>query len=104
MQNNSQVVALSVNDNIQEWVRGEFKRNLDSDKISYVIARDVRVDKNETVSFLLGKGEAQNGPFAAVKQTRTLSDKATLVLEVKVGKDNMNKNNNSVTFTYQRSL
>lgn len=104
VKNNAQVFAVSVNSDIQEWVRGEFRRNLENDKISYVIARDVKVDRNDTISFLLGRNEAQSGPFAAVKQTKLLSERSSLVLEVRVGKDNTNRNNNTVSFTYQRAL
>jgi hypothetical protein len=85
-QNDAQIVSASLTDNIQEYVRGELRRNTSNDRVSYVLARDVKYSSNETLSYQIGKDEV-HVPFAAIKHSKSIKDNTTLVLDVKVDKD-----------------
>ena len=85
-QNDAQIVSASITDNVQEYVRGELRKNTSNDRVSYVLARDVKYSANETLSFQVGKDEV-HVPFAAIKHSKSLKDTTTLVLDFKVDRD-----------------
>jgi hypothetical protein len=85
-QNDAQIVSATLTDNVQEYVRGELRRNTSNDKISYVLARDVKYSPNEILSLQVGKDEV-HVPFAAIKHSKSIKDNTTLVLDFKIDKD-----------------
>jgi hypothetical protein len=84
--NNGQVINMSLTDKGLDFIRSEFRRNGSTGATSYVLARDVALAKNETVSMQLGSGEDRK-EYVSVKHIKKIKDNITLVLDVRVDQD-----------------
>lgn len=85
-QRDNQVMTMSITDQSVEWIRTEYRRNTASETGSYVIARDVQMNKNEVLSLQYAKGE-DNAKYASVKHVKSINKNITLVLDVRVDQD-----------------
>lgn len=80
------VMTMSIADKAMEYIRSEYRMNSANGKNSYVLARDVRLDTNQTVSVQYGKGE-DDIKYASLKHVKNLKNNATLVLDVRLSEN-----------------
>lgn len=81
--NSADIFTMSLTDKSIEYLRAEFRMNKETNRDSYVLSRDIALDKNETLSLQLGKGEDQN-EYASLKHVKTLRNNAILALDVRL--------------------
>ncbi len=84
--NQNDVLSMVLTDNIQDFVRAEFRKNNDTSRTSYVFSKDIKFDGKETLSLQLGKGE-DDKRYASLKHMKSIKDNTTMVLEVRVDQD-----------------
>jgi hypothetical protein len=85
-ENEAEIVTMSLTDKSVEYLRSEYRKNTNTNKDSYVFARDVKLDTNEILSVQYGKNE-EDKRYASLKHSKTLKDNITLVLDVRVDQD-----------------
>lgn len=95
-ENNAKVITMSLTDKAYEYVRSEYRKNTSTNKDSYVIARDIHIEKDEVLSMQFGKSE-EDKKFASLRHAKSLKNNITLVLDVRVDQDK------KITLLYQVS-
>lgn len=86
LESNNNIATMSLTDKSMEFLRAEYRRNNNTNRDSYVLARDIQLDKNEVLSLQLGKGEDDKN-FVSLKHAKSIKDNMTLVLDVRVDND-----------------
>lgn len=81
-----QVLNMSLTDKGIDYIRSEFRRNGTTGATSYVLARDIALAKNETLSMQVGSGEDRK-EYVSLKHVKTLKENVTLILDVRVDQD-----------------
>lgn len=84
----AQVVSMSVGDKATEYVRSEYRKNMQTGLTSYVLARDIQIDNRQALSMQAGSGEDKI-KYASIKHIQNVNKNITLVLDVRV---DQNKN------------
>jgi hypothetical protein len=92
----AQVLNLNLTDKNVVYAHTEFRKNTDSGRTSYVIARDMQIAPNEAVSVAYGKGEDEKR-YASLRHVKNLKNNITLILDARVDQDK------KVTVMYQMS-
>ena len=93
---NEQVLNLNLTDKGVDYVRTQYKKNTNTDKTSYVLARDIPISTTEAVSIQYGKGEDDNR-YLVLRHTKSIKTNITMALDVRIDE------NKHATLLYQVS-
>ncbi len=93
---NEQVLNLNLTDKGVDYVRTQYKKNTNTDKTSYVLARDIPISTTEAVSIQYGKGEDDNR-YLVLRHTKSIKTHITMALDVRIDE------NKHATLLYQVS-
>ncbi len=93
---NGQIVTMGISDDVTVWLRSEYRKNKNTDKESYVLARDIPISPKEIYTIQLGHGEDKKS-YTALTHTKKIKDNITLILGVRLGEGG----NTSVTYGMQ---
>lgn len=84
--NSNSVVSLSLTDKYTQYIRAELKRDRNTSAVSYVLAKDFMIKKDESATVLAGKNEADK-KYAAFQHRKTIKGNVTMVLDARVDED-----------------